>query len=241
MSSTSELHLPRPVMKQSIQILSITVDPTISSSPAAGVTGSAGLRSDHRYRNPPCSDTTECTGLENRSTLTGTQGSNPCLSAFMNAEKHSVFAETPSFLGVSLRLRPRLWAALICTQSCNSVQTCANPCELYGTIRGTSAPLTAPFFRRFSAPRRSEKPVHYRGSAPAQPAVSKSQVSPERRCEPCTPKTRLTRGQEYAPSSIASNLPSPVCAEASQVAIIRDGMQAPRPDWQRQDGQACDT
>jgi len=67
----------------------------------------------------------------------------------MNAEKHSVFAEPPSFLGVSLRLRPRLWAALICTQSCNSVQTCANPCELYGTIRGTSAPLTAPFFGVF--------------------------------------------------------------------------------------------
>ena len=43
-------------------------------------------------------------GLENRSTLTGTQGSNPCLSAFTNAEKHSVFAETPGFPGVSLRL-----------------------------------------------------------------------------------------------------------------------------------------
>ncbi len=121
-----------------------------------------------------------CTGLENRSTLTGTQGSNPCLSAFMNAEKHSVFAETPSFLGVSLRLRPWLWAALICTQSCNSVQTCANPCELYGTIRGTSAPLTAPFFGRFPASRRSEKPVHYQGSAPTPAADSGLWMLPER-------------------------------------------------------------
>jgi hypothetical protein len=119
----------------------------------------------------------------------------------MNAEKHSVFAETPSFLGVSLRLRPRLWAALICTQSCNSVQTCANPCELYGTIRGTSAPLTAPFFRRFSAPRRSEKPVHYRRTAPALAADSELQVSPERSCEACTHRAPILDPRITVPPS----------------------------------------
>ena len=86
-----------------------------------------------------------CTGLENRSALTGTQGSNPCLSAFINAEKHSVFAETSGFPGVSLPLWPSLLPAAFCTLSCNSVQTCANPCELDGTIRGTSAPLTGRF------------------------------------------------------------------------------------------------
>jgi hypothetical protein len=35
---------------------------------------------------------------------------------------------------------PWFWAALICTQSCNSVQTCANPCELYGTTDGSFFP-----------------------------------------------------------------------------------------------------
>ena len=38
----------------------------------------------------------QCTGLENRSTIAGNKGSNPCRSALANAEKHSVFGETPS-------------------------------------------------------------------------------------------------------------------------------------------------
>jgi hypothetical protein len=82
--------------------------------------------------------------------------------------KNTAFFQKPRvFSGFLCVDTPWLWAALICTQSCNSVQTRANPCELYGTIRGTSAPLTAPFFRGIPAPRRSEKPVHCRGSAPA--------------------------------------------------------------------------
>ena len=121
--------------------------------------------------------------------------------------------ETPSFLGVSLRLRPWLLARVcrldLGCQECKKGKTVTIRGKLNGTNTGTSAPLTAPFFGRFPAPRRFEKPVHCRRTAPAPPADSKSQVSPERRCEPCTPKTRLTRGQESASSSIASNLPVP--------------------------------
>jgi hypothetical protein len=70
-----------------------------------------------------------------------------------------------------LRLRPRLLAR-ICRvvpgcQECKKGKTVTIRGKLNGTNTGTSAPLTAPFFGRFPAPRRSEKPVHCRGSAPA--------------------------------------------------------------------------
>jgi hypothetical protein len=60
-----------------------------------------------RPRLPPRRDgrAADCTGLENRSTRKGTQGSNPCLSASIVAQNAAFISETPRTLGVSLRLR----------------------------------------------------------------------------------------------------------------------------------------
>ena len=72
------------------------------------------------------------------------------VSRFSQLLKNTACLQKPQvFSGFLCVNRPWFWAAPICTLSCNSVQTCTNPCELYGTIRGTSAPLTAPFFGQF--------------------------------------------------------------------------------------------
>ena len=42
-------------------------------------------------------------GLENRCTLTGTQGSNPCLSA-INAENQQIVKQAPNFTPKSVKL-----------------------------------------------------------------------------------------------------------------------------------------
>ena len=72
------------------------------------------------------------------------------VSRFSQLLKNTACLQKPQvFSGFLCVNRPWFWAAPICTLSCNSVQTCTNPCELYCTIRGTSAPLTATFFERF--------------------------------------------------------------------------------------------
>ena len=138
------------------------------------------------------------------------------------AKKPAFISETPSSLGVSLRFWPRLLAR-ICglvpgCQECKKGKTVTIRGKLNGTNTGTSAPLTAPFFRRFPVPRRSEKPVHYSRTAPAPAAF------PSRRYRQSEGASHVRRRHDsrVVRSMHRHRLPATclfqVCEEASKVA-----------------------
>jgi hypothetical protein len=103
----------------------------------------------------------QCTGRENRSTLTGTLGSNS-VSPRSQMPKTQRFLQNPRVsLGVLCVYGPHFWL--------HGFALCrANPRKPYGTIGDTSAQLTAPFSGVFRHPAdlrnrwitRAQRPPH---------------------------------------------------------------------------------
>jgi len=94
-----------------------------------------------------------CIDIENPSNLTGTEGSNPRLSAFAERFKTQCFSTKPrGCLGVSLRLRTSVLAPVRdpvpWVQECKKGKTVTIRGKLNGTNPGTSAPRR----HRFSRP-----------------------------------------------------------------------------------------
>jgi hypothetical protein len=92
-----------------------------------------------------------CTGLENRSTLTGTQGSNSVSPLPIVAQIAACIPETPSSLGVSLRLWAQLLSGHVTRFGVCWSANCDNTRQAEWHQYGYLGTTDGTFFRRFLA------------------------------------------------------------------------------------------
>ena len=86
-----------------------------------------------------------CTGPENRSALTGTQGLNPCLSASARRFETQCFPKKLRvFSGFLCVDRPNFWLHRFALCHANLMLTCAIPCKPVQIHANSTAPYAAP-------------------------------------------------------------------------------------------------